>query len=98
MAPTRVVLSRRRGWRLPPGAKSVAKPTRWANPCAPKVRSPVNDAEAVRLYRVWLAERLAANCAFLEPLREATGLSLLVPVPPALPCRRADRGAREIAR
>ena len=84
MTPTRVVLSRRAGSKMPPGAKSVAKPTRWANPCAPKVRSPVNNVEAVRLYRVWLAERLAADPAFLEPLRRATGLACVCPL--HLPC------------
>lgn len=30
--PERIQLSRRKGWRLPPGAVSVARPTRWGNP------------------------------------------------------------------
>ena len=30
--PTRVQLSRKKGWRMPPGAVSVARPTRWGNP------------------------------------------------------------------
>lgn len=30
--PQRLRLSRQRGWRLPPGAKSVARPTKWGNP------------------------------------------------------------------
>lgn len=30
--PRRVQLSRRKGWRMPPGAVSVARPTRWGNP------------------------------------------------------------------
>jgi hypothetical protein len=30
--PQRIQLSRAKGWRLPPGAMSVARPTRWGNP------------------------------------------------------------------
>ena len=30
--PSRIQLSRRRGWRLPDNAVSVARPTRWGNP------------------------------------------------------------------
>lgn len=30
--PERIQLSRRKGWRLPPGAVSVARPTKWGNP------------------------------------------------------------------
>ena len=30
--PMRLQLSRTKGWRLPPAAKSVARPTRWGNP------------------------------------------------------------------
>ena len=83
-APTRLRLLRRAGWRLPPGAVSVAYPTRWANPYRPAERSAAANAEAVRLYRVWLAERMAADPAFLEPLRQATGLACFCPLD--LPC------------
>ncbi|MBO6759296.1 MAG: DUF4326 domain-containing protein [Roseibium sp.] len=30
--PKRLQLSRKKGWRLPPGAVSVARPTKWGNP------------------------------------------------------------------
>jgi hypothetical protein len=30
--PERIQLRRTKGWRLPPGAMSVARPTRWGNP------------------------------------------------------------------
>lgn len=30
--PERIKLERKRGWRLPEGAVSVARPTRWGNP------------------------------------------------------------------
>jgi hypothetical protein len=32
MTPRRIQLSRERGWRMPAGAVSVARPTRWGNP------------------------------------------------------------------
>lgn len=32
LMPKRIQLSRQEGWRLPEGAKSVARPTRWGNP------------------------------------------------------------------
>lgn len=30
--PERIRLSRRKGWRLPPGVVNVARPTKWGNP------------------------------------------------------------------
>lgn len=32
MTPQRIQLSRKKGWRLPPGAVVVARPTKWGNP------------------------------------------------------------------
>ncbi len=52
MSPQRIQLRRTRGWRKPPGAVVVARPTRWGNPF------PVAEhgrAEAVGLYSEWLA-------------------------------------------
>ena len=76
----RLRLSRRAGFKLPPGAMSVAYPTPWKNPHRPAVRSAAANAEAVRLFRVHLAEQLAADPAFLEPLRQATGLACWCPL------------------
>lgn len=53
MAPTRVRLSRARGWRKPPEAASVAYPTKWQNPH----RNLRPRSEAVREYRDYLATR-----------------------------------------
>lgn len=54
--PKRVQLSRRKGWRMPPDTKSVARPGPWGNPF--RVGRPGPDgtivasiAEAVALYR-----------------------------------------------
>jgi hypothetical protein len=47
--PSRVRLSRRRGWRKPAGTVVVARPTRWGNPYA--IGAERSRAEAVELYR-----------------------------------------------
>jgi len=58
----RIRLSRRKGWRKPPGAIVVSRPTRWGNPF------PVIDGDhkfAVHLYRSWLEIHPQA-----QPLRD----------------------------
>ena len=60
--PERIQLRRSKGWRKPPGAAVVSRPSRWGNPF------PVADygrAEAVRLYR----DRLLADPALIETAR-----------------------------
>lgn len=51
--PERIRLRRSKGWRLPPGAIVVARPTRWGNPFtmkdATKAGLPTSVAEARRL-------------------------------------------------
>jgi len=47
--PQRIQLSRAAGWRKPPGAIVVARPTRWGNPY--RVTDGRSRAEAVKLYR-----------------------------------------------
>lgn len=70
--PDRLTLSRRKGWRLPEGAVSVARPTTCGNPWRPgnpgtfwlpewlvrhdPVRLPVDQRTAVHLYRQLLTE------------------------------------------
>jgi hypothetical protein len=54
VTPRRVQLSRKRGWRKPPGAVVVSRPTRWGNPF------PVSEygrEEAVALFRQYLADQ-----------------------------------------
>lgn len=51
--PRRIRLSRSRGWRLPPGATSVARPGRFGNPfCVDGQRT---ASQAVQAFRDWLA-------------------------------------------
>ena len=54
--PKRVQLSRRKGWRLPPGTVNVARPGPWGNPfrvgdVGPDGAVVVTRADAVALYR-----------------------------------------------
>lgn len=50
--PSRIQLSRRKGWRLPAGAIVVARPTRWGNPF--RAATPTERATAVASYRKWI--------------------------------------------
>lgn len=79
----RIQLSRAAGWRLPPGAVSVAAPTKWANPYRPAVRTPAANAEAVGAYRQHLREHpdLAAAAR-----TELAGKDLACWCAPDLPC------------
>ncbi len=63
--PVRVQLSRRRGWRLPEGAISVARPTRWGNPF--RIGVDGDAATCVALFRAWML----ADPARLEGARAA---------------------------
>lgn len=70
--PTRVQLSRRKGWRMPPGAVKVDRSTRWGNPFAPGEVAPlgphagtmVRDRQhAVELYRAFATQDAALVAA-----------------------------------
>ena len=86
--PERIQLRRSRGWRKPPGAVVVARPSRWGNPYAvgrPGDHGPVGDrAHAVELYRALLtgspelcaaarAELAGRDLACWCPLQDAAG-------------------------
>lgn len=51
VGPSRLQRSRRRGYRIPPGARYVGRPSRWGNP----FRAPYEytRAEALRLFRIY---------------------------------------------
>jgi Domain of unknown function (DUF4326) len=51
--PRRIQRRRTRGWRLPPEALYVGRPTRWGNPYRVGV-DVASRAEAVERYRGWL--------------------------------------------
>jgi hypothetical protein len=64
--PQRIRLQRTRGWRKPPEAVVVARPSRWGNPF---VATGNNREEALRSYRLQVEQRLQCDPAWLEPLR-----------------------------
>ncbi len=81
--PGRVQLSRAAGWRLPPGAVSVAYPTKWANPFRPPARTPAANAAALDRYR----QHLAGHPELVEAARtELAGKDLACWCAPELPC------------
>ena len=53
--PKRIQLRRARGWRLPDGAKSVARPHGWGNPFI--VGTDGTAAECVAKYREWIVKQ-----------------------------------------
>ncbi|AXG15222.1 DUF4326 domain-containing protein [Intrasporangium calvum] len=68
---------------MPPGALSVAAPTRWASPCGPAARTPTAAAAAVEHFRGYLA----GNPALVQLARtELTGLNLACWCAPHQPC------------
>jgi hypothetical protein len=81
--PVRIQRRRSAGWRMPPGAVYVGRPTRWGNPFVVGAEHPA--AECVAAYRRWLAEpeqlplRTAAR-------RELAGHDLACWCPPGQPC------------
>lgn len=52
--PSRVQLSRRKGWRMPPNTVKVDRSTMWGNPWRVGEHGVGTAAEAVRLFRVRL--------------------------------------------
>ena len=78
VAPERIVLSRKHGWRLPEGAMSVARPHRYGNPFI--IGTPANGGnitreQAVEMFRLALLEgRLQVTVADVK--RELRGRTL----------------------
>ncbi len=66
-------LQQRRTKPLPPGVRSVARPSRWGNPF--HLTSEADRPEVMARYQQWLSQRLEENPGFLEPLRGAAGLA-----------------------
>jgi hypothetical protein len=66
-------VQQRRGQKLPPGVRSVARPSRWGNPF--RLPNEADRARVLACYREWLDLRLASDPGFLEPLRGAAGLA-----------------------
>lgn len=55
--PERIQLSRAKGWRKPPGAVVVSRPSKWGNPFVVGQTTGCHAREtAVALYRAWLEQ------------------------------------------
>lgn len=86
--PIRIQLSRRRGWRLPDGAVSVARPGRWGNPFivgTAENGGNISPTKAVQSFRAALLEdRLAIRVPDVK--RELRGRMLACWCHPNSPC------------
>ena len=79
--PARIQRRRAKGWRLPPGARYVGRPTRWGNPFPISASRP--RAEAVARYREWVT----TQPDLLEAARaELAGRDLVCWCPLGEPC------------
>lgn len=85
-APQRIQRSRAKGWRMPPGAVYVGRPTRWGNPHDWTNAAPAGYGgreHAVRLYRIHLANHPELAAAAREHL---VGRDLACWCPPSEAC------------
>jgi hypothetical protein len=83
--PDRVRLRRTAGWRKPPGAVVVARPSRWGNPHPVSSHTPQAHRAAVEAYR---ADLLAGRLGFTveDVRRELAGRDLCCWCAPELAC------------
>ncbi len=71
VVPVRIQRRRSKGWRMPPGAKYVGRPTRWGNPWT----LADHGAAALTLYRAHARALHRAGRSFLDELREFEALA-----------------------
>lgn len=89
--PRRIQRKRTRGWRMPPGAVYVGRPSKWGNPHR---RGDHSDSDVIDAYEDWLDGEIAAGHLDLEELR---GKLLACWCPLGAPChadvliRKANR-------
>ena len=67
ITPTRIQRKRSAGWKMPPNAIYVGRPTIWGNPYKVDVNGSLE--EVIAKYRVWLEEKLKVNPHFFDPLK-----------------------------
>lgn len=78
--PHRVQVRRKKGFRLPPDAVYVGRPTKWGNPFRPGPK--LSPAQAVAKYRAYLRGRAELMMA----LPELRGKDLACWCKPDMPC------------
>jgi len=57
---------RTKGWRMPPNARYVGRPTIYGNPY---IVAEYGRERAIELYEVWLDEQIQTDPTFLDQLR-----------------------------
>lgn len=65
--PKRIQRKRVKGWRMPPGAKYVGRPSKWGNPHRQEPGE--LPRKSILLFKVDVALKLADDPGWLEPLR-----------------------------
>ncbi len=90
MKPQRIQRSRAKGWRMPPGAVYVGRPSKWGNPFVvgkDSIFGFVKDAgAALGFYLGWLATHPDGQRIVEDARRELRGKSLACWCRPGCPC------------
>lgn len=89
--PKRIQRKRTKGWRMPPGAVYVGRPTRWGNPWHAVMYRDFSAENAVGLFRRWIKGDLSLRSAGEPPpaktiREELGGKDLCCWCPPDQPC------------
>jgi hypothetical protein len=63
----RIQRKRSKGWKMPPNAVYVGRPTKWGNPY--KIGVDGSREEVIAKYREWLKKKLEEDPTFLDPLK-----------------------------
>jgi hypothetical protein len=79
----RIQLRRTRGWRKPPGAVVVSRPSKWGNPFPAAEHTPAGHAAVVEAFREHLRERPELVAAIRA---ELAGRDLCCWCPSGWPC------------
>lgn len=76
-------VQQKRGKKLPPNTKSVARPSRWGNPYKVQPHGPFTAAESVRLYRQHVTDHPEL---ITSAIKELSGHDLACYCSPNSPC------------
>lgn len=71
MKAKRIQRKRTKGWRMPPNAVYVGRPTKWGNPFRVKDGHTVD--EAVSLYRTWIDDEINIAPENLKEIKDELG-------------------------
>lgn len=91
MTPSRIQLSRKKGFKLPANTVVVSRPSKWGNPFAVMADphpdySPQNAIDAVRMFRLWLMNTDEGLKLYSQSKTELRGKNLACWCNPGEPC------------